>query len=791
MPPKFYKKKYTKTPYHQDDFNTSATYLIIVESPSKCKKIEGFLGSDYCCIASKGHIRNIEGLKSIDTKNTFQPKFSIIDEKKGHVEFMKNIVSRFSKSNVILASDDDREGEAIAWHICEVFDLPVETTKRILFHEITKNAIIDAVKKPTIINMSLVQAQHARQVLDMVVGYKISPFLWKYLYQNKDNSLSAGRCQTPALRLVYDNEKEKREVETKYKTMGNFFSKNISFELNHEFVNPKEVYNFLERSNNFVHKMNIGSQRESKKSPPKPFNTSRLLQTASNMLHISPKETMSICQTLYQNGHITYMRTDSMKYSNIFIGEVKKLITDTYQKPEYIGNVDSLENKDISNPHEAIRVTHLELKNVPDSENNRINSLYKLIWRNSIESCMSDAVYNCTTVNITAPIEKLYQYTVEVPVFLGWKKLTEKTNETESQNDPSSLLLFFKSVEHSEKINYNSIESTFVARNKHQHYTEATLISTLEDLSIGRPSTFASIVDTIQERGYVKRMDLEGEKVKCIDFKLKDGKIKESEKEKVFGNEKNKLVLQPVGLITLEFLIEHFQPMFSYEYTKNMENKLDEVSNGIEKEWALVCKECYNEIKELSKPIAKLNKQVFQLDEENDFIFEKYGPVIRKKLQDGTFEYKNVKKDIKIDLEKLKEGGYRADELYEIKNNMIGTYEDHEMYIKSGQYGAYVEWGEKRESIKKIEKPLDTITLDDVIDFLGSDKKSQGMNVLRVLTPSLSVRKGKFGPYVYYKTHLMSKPDFFNIKKFPEGFLGCQPTTMIEWLNKTYNINIE
>ena len=223
MPPKkFFKKKSTTTyakPKKEPNINLNAKYLIIVESPSKCGKIESFLGDEYCCIASKGHIRTIEGLKSIDTKSTFEPTFTIIEEKSSHIEQMRSVINRFSKQNIILASDDDREGEAIAWHICKVFDLPIETTKRILFHEITKKAIIDAVNNPTTINMNLVHAQHARQVLDMVVGYKISPHLWKYLYHNKSNSLSAGRCQTPALRLVYDNEKEKSEIETKYKTV--------------------------------------------------------------------------------------------------------------------------------------------------------------------------------------------------------------------------------------------------------------------------------------------------------------------------------------------------------------------------------------------------------------------------------------------------------------------------------------------------------------------------------------------------------------------------------------------
>ena len=821
MPPKkFFKKgSFSKTtkPKKDPTINLNAKYLIIVESPSKCSKIEGFLGNEYCCIASKGHIRTIEGLKSIDTKNTFEPTFSIIDEKKGQVEFMRSIISRFSKSNIILASDDDREGEAIAWHICEVFDLPIQTTKRILFHEITKQAIVNAVNAPTTINMKLVHAQHARQVLDMIVGYKISPYLWKYLYFNKSNSLSAGRCQTPALRLVYDNDHNKKaDLETKYKTIGNFTTNNVAMTLNYEFETKEQVVAYLTKSKTFQHMIKVGSTKKATKQPPKPLNTSRLLQIANNVLHISPKETMSICQSLYQNGHITYMRTDSTKYSKDFLNKAEEFIIKQWNKPEYIGRLDSIEQKDINNPHEAIRVTHINMEYLNDCDNSRMSSLYRLIWRNSVESCMADAVYNSTEIRISAPLEKYYSYNIEIPVFLGWKIVKDKKdvdcegddndtingnsskkntkNQTEKQNNPTALLMFFQSLETSGKpIHFNYIESSVVVRNKHQHYTEASLINKLEELGIGRPSTFATIVETIQERGYVKRMNLDGEKVNCSEYKLNsDGLMEIKQQEKVFGNEKNKLVMQSLGILTMEFLVNHFQELFSYDYTKHMEDKLDQVSSGEENEWAKICKECYNEIKELSKELTSLTKQVYPIDDTHDYIFEKFGPVIRKKLEDGTFEYKQAKKDMKIDFEKLKNREYILDELYEIKNDCLGKYEDEDMFIKNGKFGLYVEWGDKRESIKKIEKPIDQITLQDVIDYLGTDKTQQNKSVLRIVTPELSIRKGKgkLGNYVYYKREDMPKPEFYNLKKFPEGYITCEPKVLIDWLMETYKITI-
>jgi len=743
-----------------------------------------YLGENYYCIASNGHIRFIEGLKSIDTKDTFIPKFSIIEEKQSHINTMRVIISKFLPENILLATDDDREGEAISWHICEVFGLPISSSKRILFHEITKPALIDAVSSPTKINMNLVYAQHARQVLDMVVGYKVSPFLWKYLYHNNKNALSAGRCQTPALRLVYDNEKEGQNsgVEYKYKTIGNFTSQNIFLELNREFENQEEVVDFLEKNKRFSHMLSLGSPKESKSMPPKPFNTSRLLQTASNLFHMSPKETMGLCQILYQNGFITYMRTDSVKYSGTFLEKMRTFIKKHWKREDFVGNLQVLENLDDTNPHEAIHVTDLDVADIPDNENKRLMSLYRLIWRNSVESCMAEYRYNNISVKISAPDDLYFQYNLEIPISLGWKVVNEKkTGEIEN-----ALFMYLKSLELSKApVAYNNIDSNVVVRNKHTHYTEATLIQKLESQGIGRPSTFASLIDTIQERGYVKKMDLEGDKIKCSEYKLFANVLEKIEKERVFGNERGKLVIQPVGILTLEFLLEHFEKLFAYDYTKNMEEQLDQISSGLNPEWAQLCRDCYKEIKALSKPVANLEKQVYPLDDKHDFVFDKYGPVIRSNLDDGTVEFISVNKDMKIDLEKLKAGEYSVDDLIEIKNNVLGQYNGEDVFLKTGKYGAYIQVGEMTKSIKK---PIGEIVLADAIALLDGNK-SEDQNVLRVLTPYMSVRRGKFGAYVYYMKPGMKKPSFLNIKKFPGGgFITCDAQVLIDWLNTTYHL---
>ena len=769
-------------------------YLIIVESPSKCKKIEDFLGTNYYCIASKGHIREIKGLKSIDTKNTFQTDYTIIEEKKDHVECMRKIIIQFPKENIILATDDDREGEGIAWHICQTFDLDVLTTKRILFREITQKAITVAVLHPTIINMNIVYAQQARQILDMIVGYKISPILWKYLYSNKDNALSAGRCQTPALRLIYEKELEesKKEVKYNYKTVGSFFSNNILFELNKEFEKEEEINDFLEKSKDFEYNLSISEEKNKEKQSPKPFNTSNLLQSASNILKMSPKETTSLCQQLYQDGHITYIRTDSMKYSSTFIHEVTNYITEKRKlTSNYIGNTNEIENKDANNPHEAIRVTHIEVENI-NTENSRMLALYKLIWKNTIQSCMSIYKYCVEKVELTAPLSYKYTYEIETPLFLGWKKIGEKTELTNDQNNGSSLLLYFKSLEKANKtFSHNHIQSTVVIRHNEKHYTEATLIKKLEDLGIGRPSTFSFIVNTIQERGYVKNTDIEGIKKTVHEYTLTDKKLTIQQNEKVFGESKNKLVIQSLGILTCEFLVKNFNTLFSYDYTKDLEFELDEIANSMYKEpWYELCRKCKDEIKELIKKTT-LNKLEYKIDDSHVFVYEKYGPVI-KKINEETKEksYIPVKKDIHIDLEKLKEGGYDLEDLMESRIRSLGNYENEEMFLKNGKHGFYVEWGSNKKSMKTIEKSLETLELKDVVEFLENDKsENKNENILRELTKTLSVRKSKYGAYVYYKKPNMIKPEFLNIKKFKGSFLYCEKQTLLSWLNENYKIN--
>ena len=779
------KKNYKKS---KTDYSTNiggALFLMIVESPSKCAKIESYLGHRYKCIASKGHIRSLDGLKNIDVNNNYKPTFSIIKEKASHIKWMKEIIEQFPKGNIIIATDDDREGEGIAWHICEVFHLDISKTKRIIFHEITKQAIMSGLDNPSIINMKLVKAQHARQILDILVGFKISPHLWKHIFSSKSNALSAGRCQTPALRLIYDNQisQENCIVEKKYKTTGNFTNKNLDFILGHEFNKEEEVRDFLKLSIGYKHMLSIEKPKESVKAAPKPFNTSKLLQSASNVLHTNPGQTMSICQKLYQNGYITYMRTDSTKYAPPFLDNASVYIKEKYGN-EYVGNLDIIKNKDKNNPHEAIRVTNIGMYTI-SSTNSKEVSMYKLIYKNTIESCMANATYLNTEIRISAPkIESVsksvhYSHILEMPMFLGWKRFTiatfDQTKELGMKNYLQTIM--------EKPVCYNSIESTIVVRNSVSHYSESSLIKKLEDIGIGRPSTFATIIDTVQERGYVKCVDIEGKMHKFNEYVLKNDILDTTNVEKVFGNEKSKLQIQQLGVLCIEFLIKYFDTMFSYDYTKNMEDDLDKIANEDNDTWYKICESCTNEITELSKNVKKIKKETFHIDDTNEVLFTQYGVSIKKTNEDKTVTYLKSK-IASIDMEKLRKGDYTMEELCESEESPLGIYKDLELHIKKGKFGYYLQYGVNRVSLSSYTEPIKELDYEKALKIIEGQDGNR--IILREINTDLSIRNGKYGPYIFFKTSSMKKPKFFPLKKCPYSYETCDLDELTLWIKETF-----
>ena len=810
---------------------STTTTLVIVESPAKCKKIEEYLGPGYKCVASYGHLRELPSLKNIDIENNFNPTYTIIDNtiKKKQIEILRKEIK--SSSEVILATDDDREGEAIAWHLCQLFKLDVERTKRIIFHEITESAIQNAIKNPKLINMDLVNAQQARQILDILVGFKISPILWKCVTKRKENSLSAGRCQTPALRLIYDNEQDIKGAEERkvYNTTGYFTNANIAFELNKQYDSEDEMVDFLEavadlnKGNNLIY--NCSQPVKVLKKAPEPFTTSRIQQVASNELHYSPKETMRVCQILYEAGYITYMRTDSKTYSGEFLETVKTYVTRTYAQGEkYISeNIDSLatgcvkENaakkktkKETTKPikdslrqvndslrqeaHEAIRPTNISLFELPETIDSSASTfgskerrMYKLIWENTLESCMTSASFHSVTASISTVENINFIYTSELIDFPGWKIVAKKYSTENKEYH------YLQQIKQKTPIHYKKICSKVTIKGSKQHYTEARLVQLLEERGIGRPSTFSSLVDKIQERGYVKKEDIKGKEVVCKDFELENDEIFEIETKREFGNEKGKLVIQPLGIIVMEFLDKHFSDLFNYDYTRIMEESLDKISKG-DLVWFEVCSTCNQQIDTLINGLDIETKLEYKIDDNNTYLVGKYGPVIKCTNEvDGKEEikFKSVKKDVDIKL--LEKGEYTLEDVVETNKvsksqYILGQHNGKDVVLKKGKFGLYISWGENSKTLKELgNRPIENITFDEVKKYL-----EEGSNLIREINSNISIRKGPKGDYLFYKTAKMKKPQFFDIKCFinetTEDYKICDITILKSWISEKYNI---
>lgn len=766
--------------------------LVIVESPAKCQKIESYLGKDkYMCLASFGHIREIaDGLKSIDVDRDFAIKYAIMSSKHAQVAKLRAAIA--DAAEVILATDDDREGEAIAWHLCQVFHLSVETTKRIVFHEITEPALKAAVAAPRTIDMSLVLAQQARQVLDLVVGYKISPVLWTYVAHT---NLSAGRCQTPALRLIYENYKEiEASTATMVYTVSGIFTKlNLTFNLSREIDSGEESLELFIRETAAApdagFRATVGAPKKATKAPPSPYSTSTLQQAASNELHLSPKDTMSVAQKLYEQGYITYMRTDSKVYSADFVAKAESYILKRFGGEDLLlGNLSgtkSTKETDAAAAHEAIRPTDISRTLLPQSCHPREHRLYSMIHRNTLESLMAPAICQTITMAIASPVAVAgqpceYRYTAEQVIKPGWKLVAGGYDkEAKEYAYFASFATTAASTAHT--MPFKRIITKCSLRNSKSHYTESGLVQLLERMGIGRPSTFSSLVDKIQERGYVKLQDVRGKSLECREFVISDNKSIDSKTEvREIGGETRKLVIQPLGIIVIEFLLAHFAPLFEYEFTKNMENQLDEIATG-GMIWHELCYKCWFDVTTQLQELKERGviKEEIQIDDRHSYIMGKNGPVIRCRVTDDgddvsdtddieadttpisaekktKFIFKSVRPD--LEYSKIQRGEYSlAYMLGEAELNdggsgivalaaaaptpvsiagggrMMGQYQGQNVIIKSGKYGAYIVWGSMNISLKPLlggggrgrggGKSEFDLSLQDVITFI---EKSSG-----------------------------------------------------------------
>jgi len=809
------------------------TSLVIVESPAKCKKIEEYLGGGYKVMATFGHLRFINSLEDIDVSNHFKTKFTLINEpiKLKQVERLRTEIN--SAFEVILACDGDREGEGICWHICDLFGLPIDKTKRIIFTEITEQAIMKAVLNPLRINMNLVYAQQSRQILDMLVGYNVSPILWKCISKRYDNSLSAGRCQSPALRLVYDNYEEINSSPGKivYKTIGYFTNLNLDFELNKQFDNEETVKQFLNELNTNKFVSSVSNPKKVIKKCPEPLTTSLLQQLASNELHWSPKETMKYAQQLYENGYITYMRTDSKKYSIDFIVQAKEYIKNNWSNEfvsSAIDNLISTEKKDIQEKevekvkekkavkenkrkkevslaqeaHEAIRPVNIKINEINEKIINektiseKAIKLYKLIWRITVQSCMSSAQYNSITCKIDAPLNTYFSYKSEQLIFPGWQITEQKL--IDANKAEANVYQYLSMLKQGTELEPKKVDSKYTLVEQKSHYTEARLVQLLEEKGIGRPSTFASLIDKLIERKYVEKKNIEGKEVSNKDFTYEPTThlITEKEDKRIYGAEKNKLVIQPLGIIVIEFLIARFNSFFNYEYTREMEMKLDKIANG-EMEWHNLCETCFKDLLVLTEGLDTTKFNI-KIDDQHSIIIAKYGPTVKCIDSKGNISFLPLKKGLDIKaIEKMDKILLEDVVDNNIKNSeAIGKYKGQDLFIKKGKYGIYAQWGKENKSLKEEfgETPLDQINYIDVLRFLEKHESldpTKPVGLIRELTRELSIRVGKYGDYIYYKKFNArkaedKKPKFFDLRPFKEDYKTCDKELLVNWINMTY-----
>lgn len=774
-------------------FKRNTITLVLVESPAKCSKIESYLGPGYKVIASYGHLRTLNGLDSIDIENDFKAKYTIIQEdiKLKQIEKIRSEIAK--ADDVILATDDDREGEGIAWHICELFGLSTKTTKRIIFNEVTEKAIQHAIRSPKLLDMNLVNAQQSRQILDLLVGYTITPYLWQCISSTAKNSLSAGRCQTPALKIIYENYLDIQMSPGKlvYNTFGYFTNMTLLFELNTQFETETEVQDFLSHCIDATFSCSSSLPKKSIRKAPEPLTTSLLQQMASNDMHLSPKETMKYAQQLYEGGYITYMRTDSKKYSGDFILQVKEYINSTYEATYISQNIDSLINLEIDKAHEAIRPTSINVLSVDNTAlDTKAQKLYTLIWKRTIQSCMAAAQYNVifAKVEINPLIEKCeFIYKTEQQVFAGWQKVENLKNVTNAEYQ------YFSLMKQNMLVIPKKIESKFTIKELKSHISESRLVQILEEKGIGRPSTYASLIDKIQERKYVTKQNIIGKRIELNDYILQDKQLATQMVTREFGNEQSKLVIEPLGILVIEFLLKHFTSMFDYDYTRDMELALDLIANGT-KESIDLCVKCNNELTLVTKDLKCEKKFALKIDDEHTLIMGKYGPVIRQSRSGQPVTFLAIKKDLDINA-LITTADLKLEDIIDntTKNkDAIGKYKGYDLFVIRGKYGLYAKCDKEHMSLKELDgKPIEKIEYLEVLHILEKDttlNRDKPVGFVRDLSPTLSIRTGKFGDYIFYKKPRVKNPQFLKLKGFNGEARKCDRELILNWIKLTYKV---
>lgn len=724
-----------------------AENLVIVESPAKAKTIEKYLGVNYKVASSFGHISDLPSKNiGIDIENDFKPKYEVSSDKKTIVKNLKDLVKK--SKTVWLASDEDREGEAIAWHLFRTLKLDVDNTKRIVFNEITKSAITNAINNPRSINYDLVDAQQARRVLDRIVGYELSPVLWRKV----KGGLSAGRVQSVAVRLIVEKEREIRNyVSTStYKVEAIFKNSNgkeFVARLSNEFKSKDDAVDYLNSTTGSTFKVSEIVKKPVKKSAPAPFTTSTLQQEASRKLSFPVSKTMSVAQRLYESGHITYMRTDSVNLSNLAIDEAKKQVVknfgEAYANPKNF----STKAKGAQQAHEAVRPTNFDMSpdNVKDYDQKR---LYQLILNRTLASQMKPAELEKTNIKISSSNRsELFTANGEVIKFDGYLKLYQVSKDDDSAEDDGILPRF----KEDEILNLEDLFATQKFSRPPYRYSEASLVKKLEELGIGRPSTYAPTISTVQNRGYVEKGSTEAKSRNIIKVSISNGVISENTLSEKFGSDKGKLIPTDIGMIVTDFLKNHFEYIMDYNFTAKVEQDFDNIASG-KKDWTEMMKSFYGKFHPVVEDVQQnatreSGKRVLGSHPENDkevsVRLGKFGPMVQIGTVDDEEKPKfaSLPQDFQIESVTLDQ----ALSLFELPRT-LGEFQGETLEANNGRYGPYIKFGKKFVSIPAGKSPT-SISLEDAIVII-EDKIKADAPIHVYENMDVQKGKGRFGPYI-------------------------------------------
>ena len=748
--------------------------LVIVESPAKAKTIEKFLGKDYVVKSSMGHVRDLpEKNLGVDIADNFKPLYETLRGKSKTINELKDYVKKTEM--VWLATDEDREGEAISWHLKEVLNLPEERTKRIAFHEITKSAIVHAIENPRSLDINLVNAQQARRVLDRLVGFELSPVLWRKV----KSGLSAGRVQSVAVRLIVEREKEIQKFESvsAYRVMADFEITDekdkkftVQAELNTRFKTEDEAKSFLEKCKNASFVVDSVEKNPAKKSPSAPFTTSTLQQEASRKLGFSVSKTMTVAQQLYEAGYITYMRTDSVNLSNLALAEAKKEITQQYGAEYSTTRKYTTKTKGAQEAHEAIRPSYMNQHTIDTGDNSQ-KRLYELIWKRTIASQMSDAKLEKTVVsiNISTTSEK-FVAEGEVLLFDGFLKLYLESRDDEDENEEQTKAL--PPIKQGMDLPMRQIQATEKFSQQPYRYTEASLVRKLEELGIGRPSTYAPTISTIQKREYVLKGDRQGVEREYRHLVLKEKKITQSTKKEKVGFEKGKLYPTDTGTITNNFLTSNFENIMNYNFTAKVEKEFDDIADG-KRKWEAMLHDFYATFHKTVEVATETSTRasgerlvgVHPTTEKNIYAkLGRFGPIIQIGDTQGEDKplYAKILKHQSIETITLDE----ALDLFKLPRT-VGTHQNEDLIVSTGRFGPYIRYQEKYYSVPKTED-LMTITVERCIEIIdqkkASDEGKKPIIVGKHNDMDVSVAVGRYGPYVSYNKHFYSLPAGTDIK---------------------------